>query len=116
MEWWDATEDQVLADPALGQARQAAYYNVFYATVFGRQVLADLKRLGAYGCWATAEAMGLSREEFLQRSSIIGHMKANACVDDEMALILAESKVAMSRVGKNPPQTETKKEKGLLEI
>lgn len=116
MEWWQATEDEIMADPAMVQARQAAHYSVFYATAAGREVLAYLTALTGDGCWARAHKKGLTADEFLCYSSLIGKIKANAGIDDVMAIIKAESQVARSRIGSQPAETETKEKEDLLEI
>ena len=96
-------------------ARRAAYYSVFYSTQAGRQVLADLRRMAGDGCWGKARKVGLSADEFLVLSSLLGKIKANAEADDEMAIIVAESQVARSRIGSpadGGPQTGTKQDDG----
>lgn len=80
----------------------------FYASAAGRAVLADMRR---------EVGRVVKAEPALVMNSFMDGIKAKAGVDDEMAIILAESKVARSRIGSTPPRTEPKKqEENLLEI
>lgn len=114
--WWEADEAAVAGDRDLAAARRVAYYSVFYATAMGRQVLADLRRLAGGGVWAKASIMGLSADEFLVLSSLMGKIKDNAGASAEMDCILAEGRAAAAGLHALDGQEQKPKEANELEI
>ena len=45
MEWWQLSPEEISQSSDALKMRKLAYYNTFYATEEGRQVLLDIKRM-----------------------------------------------------------------------
>lgn len=88
-EWWRMSQEALAADKEAQQAKQLAYYNTFYRSDSGREVLLDLQHL----CHAE---LG-SSDSILARIELFNIIRINCgiSVDSEKAAIDAEAKAIM---------------------
>ena len=85
MEWWQMTKEQLAEDADARLAKRLAYYNTFYGTVHGREVLVDIIQM-CYSFSSDPVAM-------LARIEVVNRIRANAgaTVDSDKAAIDAEA-------------------------
>ena len=86
-QWWKLDEAFLASNAEAQAAKQLAYYNTFYGSVYGREVLLDVTRL-CFQLMPTAEAT-------LARIRLLDQIKVNCGIgsEQEMAAIEAESKI-----------------------
>jgi hypothetical protein len=85
VEWWKLKPEEL--DEEQAEARRLAYYNIFYGTEEGRQILLDIKKI----CYETS---GLSSDAVLARIALFVAIRANCGVniETEKTAIDAEAK------------------------
>ncbi len=89
MEWWKVKTEDLNEEQA--EAKRLAYYNTFFGSPEGRQVLLDLQR-ESYKLWPVGSAP--SSDAVIARIDFLQEIRANcgANVESEMAAIEAEGK------------------------
>lgn len=83
-QWWQMSADELAGDEDAQQARQVAYFNTFYGTDEGRQVLVDLKNV-LYELASARRNVGFVEVYQMIRAS------AGANNDTEKAMVDAEA-------------------------
>jgi len=84
-DWWRMSEDELAVDAEARQEKCLAYYNVFYATPIGRQVLFDILNR------THAKVPGRSSDASLTLVELYHYLRASAGIDEEI-VIEAEAK------------------------
>lgn len=85
MEWWQLSPEEIAQNPEAVKLRKLAYYNTFYASEEGRQVLLDMKKM-CYNNSLSPDGLIATIQLF---ETIRG--KAGLTIDSDMAAISAEA-------------------------